>query len=514
MRRSLARAVRLALLMSAAVATPVVGQEGGSGEPRPARTIRAVDDSLATLIEAADERLARGQVARAVEEYRRAQQMLGLHLLYGEADRFYYEESARIHAGLARAYLETGDPFAARIEASRGLNLTEDDAGLWTLLGSARYRLTETEDAEWAFRRALELDPDRAEAHWGLALVAVASNRIDLARRHGGEAVQLDPRARYALGLARWAAIVNDHPAATEALDDYLRWIDGGSAPGYRNLRRFYAWVAEAPANRVDPRVRRAQINFDLKRGDEIPYVPVRFNGGEVAYVLFDTGAEFNVVDRRFARSIGVDTIVPGGGLRGAYRRSPGGYTLVDSLEIGSFRIQRVPFSVADFEALNLRGQGSYYIAAVINPALLFRDFRVVIDFRHRRIELERYGAGGRGRRLAGRSTTRPFRFDANGVWPVIPVRLDGSSPLPFLLDTGSSDVVVERETANVLRLDPRRLHARTDGFAAPNLRAVLHDGSLGEPWGVRLHGILGFPFFRNMRVAFDYRTMTLELSE
>ena len=202
--------------------------------------------------------------------------------------------------------------------------------------------------------------------------------------------------------------------------------------------------VAGAPANRIDPRVTRAQLGFDLKSGDEIPYVPVRFNGGAEAYVLFDTGAERNVIDREFARTIGVERIWPGGDLHGAYRQSPGGYALVDSLGLGSISIERVPFAVGDFEALHLRGQGPYYIAAVINPALLLRDFVVVLDYGHRRIELVRYDAGGSeylDRSYKLRRTVVPFRFDANGVWPILSVSLDGSRPLPFLADTGASDV-------------------------------------------------------------------------
>ena len=74
----------------------------------------------------------------------------------------------------------------------------------------------------------------------------------------------------------------------------------------------------------VDPGVTRVQIRFDLKRGDEIPYVPARLNGHPEAYVLFDTGAERNLLDRAYAESIGIGPILPGGAVHGACERFQG----------------------------------------------------------------------------------------------------------------------------------------------------------------------------------------------
>lgn len=457
-----------------------------------------------------------GDAESAVAAWRRAQGVLGLHLLYSGDDRFLYEESVEIYRGLAEAYLGLDLPYAAAIEAARGVNITEDDPRLWTLLGSARYRLADVSGAIEAFERGLALDPGQAEAHWGLALAATAGNRLAEARERGTRALSLSPQPRYALALAQWAAAAGDFAEAAAGLERFLELgSDDPRAGGYRNLAGFYREVARAPANRIDSRVTRAQLNFDLKSGDEIPYVPVRFNGSSEAYVLFDTGAERNVIDRQFARSIGVERIWPGGRLHGAYRQSPGGYAIVDSLGIGSLAIARVPFAVGDFEALELRGQGSYYIAAVINPALVLRDFLVLLDYGHRRIELVRYGAGGEeylARPYKLRRTIVPFLFDANAVWPVISVSLDGSRPLPFLADTGASDLLLGRSTGSALLVDPERFTATAGGHSREDLRAILLDGTPGEPWGIDVHGVIGYPFFRDMRIAFDYQRMQLAI--
>ena len=141
----------------------------------------------------------------------------------------------------------------------------------------------------------------------------------------------------------------------------------------------------------AEPRAARLRLRFDLKPGDEIPYVPARINGRPEAYILFDTGAERNVMDREYAESIGVEPVFPGGELHGPWRESPAGHAIVDSLSLGSLTIRRIPFAVTDFERLHLRLQGEYYIAAIGNPALLLRDYLVVLDYHARHIELERY---------------------------------------------------------------------------------------------------------------------------
>lgn len=487
------------------LATPAAGQDDPS--PR---------DSLAAAIAAGERAMEADEPRRAIDELRRAEGILGLRMLYGDPERFHSRESATIRRGLARAYLEIGDPYAAAVEASRAVNVAEDDARAWIVLGLARHRLADLEGASRAFGRARGLGTDHPDLDWGEALVASAENRLDEARRLAERALADRAESRYALGLAEWAAVAGDFAASADALERYVRLApDDPRAEGYRNLARFHRQVARKPAVRIDSRATRVQVGFELVAGDEIPLVPVRFEGRPPAFVILDTGAESNVIDRDYAASIGIDEIHPGGRLHGAYRPTSGGWTIVDRIELGSLAVERVPFAVGDFHALNLRGQGAWYIAGVINPALVFRDFLVVLDYGHRRLELIRYDAGGasyveRGSRL--RRTKTPFAFDVNGVWPVMLASVDGSRGLPYLVDTGASDVLIDRRTAGAHLVDPAGFVIAAGGHAREHLRAVLLDERPGEPWGIDVHGILGYPFFRGMRLVFDYRSMTVVL--
>ena len=266
--------------------------------PLPAR---AQDDPAAgratAAIAQAETALRDGRTAEAIVEFRRAQAVLALEQIYHGAGESrppgaFETASARIHRGLAEAYLEAGQAYAALVEAEHGVNADHEDGRLWMLLGLARYRLAEVDSAAAALGRAAALGADDADVHWARALVAVARNQIPAGIEEVRRAHERSPDARFALALARWAALQGDHGAAAEALDDFLRLAPGDPrAEGTRNLARFYREVARAPAAVVDPGVTRVQIRFDLKRGDEIPYVPARLNGQPEAYVLFDTGA-------------------------------------------------------------------------------------------------------------------------------------------------------------------------------------------------------------------------------
>lgn len=473
----------------------------------------ALDDSLRAALARGEAALRDADGSAALEAFYHAEGLLGMARLYGteSAD---HDALVELRRGMGRALMLQDDAFGAAAAAARGLDVDEGDAVLWTILGRARYRLGEIEAAAEAFDRAVGLGAASAELIWGQALVAVGRNQLAEALELGTRAHDQEPTAERAIALARWSEVAGDHAAAADWLDAALA-IDPEvpAAAELEGLSTFHRRMAEAPVGRIDPQTRRVQINFDLKSGDEIPYLPVGFNDGEPVYVLLDTGAERNVVDLEFARSVGIDPIDPGVDVRGPYRASPGGYGVVDRLRFGSLLVERVPVAVADFDLLGLRHQGEYFIAGVLNPGLLFREFTVVLDYANRRIELIRPVDGGPGyseRATRLRKTSVPFVFDVNAVWPVIPVSLDGARGLPFIVDTGASDVLIDRRVGGTLRLDPDRVLAAAGGHSEADLAVILFDQPARARQGIATEGILGYPFFRAMRLVFDYPRMEL----
>jgi tetratricopeptide (TPR) repeat protein len=79
----------------------------------------------------------------------------------------------------------------AAYEQAEGEDAESPD--IWTRIGALRCRLGDAAEAEDAFERALDLDPEFEPAHRERARCALAAGKLDVALRYAGEAVLLDP---------------------------------------------------------------------------------------------------------------------------------------------------------------------------------------------------------------------------------------------------------------------------------------------------------------------------------
>jgi tetratricopeptide (TPR) repeat protein len=486
-----------------------VGSVAAASDPREADALESV--------EAGERALVAGDPTAALAAFDRAAAELGAALLYRDADPDAGSEIARrIAAGSSRAYLRVDEPYLAGIEARRALNISADRPDLLVLLGTSLYRQARFDEAEAAFDAALRLDPASAAAHAGQGLMDLSANHLASARERFERAYRLDSDPERLRVLARIAFIEGDYGAAAARLKEYLERAPG-LAPARRDeLReraRVYGRLKDGKGSRFASRVTRGQLRFDVARGDEVPLLPVRVNGRDPVYFIFDTGAQDHVLDAGFARELGLELSPAAGAVESALGGAERRLAVVDSLNLAGIVIRDVPVSVADFAALGLQGRGSYYVAGVLNPALLLRDFLVRVDFYHRTIDLQRYDAGGAAyleTAPALRRTSVPFRFNADGTGMLVLGDLAGSAGHPLLLDTGASDVYLSSRVGAVLDLDPLDVRLALGDYRREKLRAhflrdlgAVEEGA--EPDGVAYDGILGYPFFRDMRLVFDY---------
>ncbi|WP_044564112.1 tetratricopeptide repeat protein [Azospirillum sp. B4] len=115
---------------------------------------------------------------------------------------------ALMNLGVALHGLNRPDEAEARLARARALTPTRAD--VLNNLGSVLMRdKTRREEASDLLRRALDIQPDLADAHANLAYVLVAQGRWDAARPHAERAVQLRPgnaEGHMALGAVLMAA--------------------------------------------------------------------------------------------------------------------------------------------------------------------------------------------------------------------------------------------------------------------------------------------------------------------
>jgi len=125
------------------------------------------------------------------------------------------------------------------------------------------------------------------------------------------------------------------------------------------------------------------------------------------------------------------------------------------------------------------------------------------------------------------------FAFDWRKGMIFVPVRLNGSRPLSFVLDTGSTRNIVDRTLAKSLGLKASGTGSMQGAGAGRIPVAFIRDVSIGLPGlkstgyelstadlrpleaslGVRVDGILGYEIFRRFVVTVDYEAKRLTLT-
>jgi predicted aspartyl protease len=132
---------------------------------------------------------------------------------------------------------------------------------------------------------------------------------------------------------------------------------------------------------------------------------------------------------------------------------------------------------------------------------------------------------------VIGEQTSFPFELRKDMIF--VPVRLNGSKPLSFVLDTGSTRMLVDRTLANTLDLR-RTGQGSVQGAGAgripiefvqnvdiglPGLESTGYEFSTADlqplqaNLGVKVDGILGYELLSRLVVTIDYEARTLTLT-
>lgn len=474
---------------------------------------------------------------------------------YAEAEKIFrdllskdaHDVEARL--GLSHVLLKQRELQGAYDNAARVIMQNPLSARAHALLGSAILGAGEFRLSVEEFKTALALNENEPLAVAGLAMVDFYENRLALAIPRLRKAVSMDPDEPdfiFHLGQAcarsekykeaadsyeRFLTIAPktdvDRRARILGLIDFLRYLGGQGA----------LYVANGHG---------ASVSFEAT--DNRPIFHVRINGQkEPLRFVLDTGSGMSVISEETARRLGIKSVAKGG-----LARAVGGggkfeivYGFLDSIEIGTVKVERVPVYIRKFFDSHIPVDGYLGLSVV-------QKFLASIDYGTRRMSLVRQhqtdfvDTWTTVRRPEGFQSLVPFSPN-DGVVEV-PLRTTSSGFLSgevglegfdksvnFIIDTAASITVVSEKLSQEEQLldllQPSRM--RVFGAAGvtedvkllqlPRLSlglsklerinaAVLDLEPVNETAGFTQSGILGGNFLRHFRIYFDFARGAMRL--
>ena len=420
------------------------------------------------------------------------------------------------------------DPLSARGHALLGT----------AILGAGEFRLSVEE-----FRTALALNENEALAVAGLAMVDLYENRLPLALPALRRASSIDPdEPDYVFALGQAAARSEKYKEAADAYERFLQIApktDFDRRARIAGLIDFLRYLGRQGSLYVAAGDSRSSIPFDAT--DNRPIIQVRINGQKqpLRFVL-DTGSGMSVISEQTAKRLNLKPIAKGG-----LARAVGGggkfeiiYGFLDSLEIGTARIENVPVYIRKFFDNQIPVDG-YLGLSVVSKYL------TSIDYGTKRMSLVRQNQTDQVESWT--TVRRPETYQA--LIPVAPndgsvevplrttssgflsgeVRLEGfEKDVNFIIDTAASITVISEKLSQQEQLldllQPSKM--RVFGAAGvtedvkllqlPRLSlglsrlekisaAVLDLEPVNETAGFTQSGILGGNFLRHFRIYFDF---------
>lgn len=433
----------------------------------------------------------------------------------------------RARFGAARSALRVAEFGIAAIHAAALRAAAPTDPDILSLSGDALWASGLFDEAEDAYRRAIDHEPACARARQGLAKALASRNRLDEALEEANAALRgapADPEVHHTVAFIQER--LRHYDLAAAAYEEYLSLLSPEDRAGKEAFTRSQItflrsfgdrrpFAIEFPKGTVRQTVRFRLVNQKV-------IVAVKVNGGEPADFAVDTGAEQTVIsakraDRLDIRPMG-QTLCAGVGLVGLRPVQVG---RIDSLEIGSLKIRNVRCLIKS-PALKGMPMGE---TESFSPLAL--GLSVSVDYKSRTL------------------TLGPLDPEVGATWE-LPLRMHRLATVrgtanqrsaSFIVDTGGEVVSLSMTTArDVFKpLDRRRIALRVYGSSGLDPDAYLLPGislsfdpirlptqpmvvlNLRAPsalLGYEIGGIIGHKFLSKYRVEFDMERSVLRLRE
>jgi len=427
------------------------------------------------------------------------------------------------------------DPLSARAHALLGA----------AILGAGEFSLSVEE-----FRTALSINGEEALAVAGLAMVDFYENRMQSALAGLRKATNMDPdEPDFVFNLGQAAARSEKYKEAADAYEKFLMIApktDTDRRDRIRGLIDFLRYLGNQGQLYVPAGDYRSTLTFEAT--DNRPILEVHLNGNrEPLRFVLDTGSGMSVISEETAKKLGLKPVA-----RGGLARAVGGggkfeivYGFVDSIEIGSARVQNVPVYIRKFFDNQIPVDG-YLGLSVISKFLASIDYgtrKMVLIRQHQTDQVESWTAVHRSENMLGLLPVVP-----NDVAIEVPLRttssgflsgevgLDGfDKNVNFIIDTAASITVISEKLSQQEQLLDLLQPSKMRVFGAAGITedvkllqlprlslglsrlekinaAVLDMEPVNETAGFTQSGILGGNFLRHFRIYFDFARGAMRL--
>ncbi len=434
--------------------------------------------------------------------------------------------SARARAGTVRSALRIAEFRVAETNADTLRTLSPEDPETLALWGDSLWASGRFDEAEAAFREALDRDADQPRGRNGLAKALASRNQLEPALVEadaGLRAAPDDAEIHHTRGY-----VLERLRRYDEAASEYQTQLSLMS-PGDRGDRAVYirteigflrSFKGQKPFEIVAPRgTRQHTVPFRLVNDKVV--VNAKLNGTDVDITL-DTGAEQTVVAGRTAKKLGLPvmgvTLSAGVGMVGMRGMQ---ISKIDTIELGSLKVKNVTclIKAPALEGLPMAELDSF------SPLAL--GLSVTVDYKAHRVTL------GEPDHDAAALYELPLRVTRLATVEGV---VNGQ-PASFIVDTGGQVISLNTDTARSIfkPADRRRIALRVYGSSGLDPEAYLLPGislafdamrlptqpvvvlNLRAPsvlLGYQIGGIIGHNLLSKYRVEFNMERSVLRLRE